>query len=165
MSTINIHVICYLGSRTANLSLFAWSPGDVSIATIIIHTWKINDMFPIILFVYVWFSDWPLRGFFFWIWELPCPCHFLFQIKEVNVENVSKPICVSKRPLRNSGLCCVWYAQRHLSLIYLFREKEKQIEGEVLQESVLPPWDMMLLDFDHWHLLFHASRKTRPPFH
>lgn len=98
---------------------------------------------------------------FFWIWELPCPCHFLFQIKEVNVENVSKPICVSKRPSRTSGLRCVWYAQRHLSLIYLFREKEKEIEGEVLQESVLPPWDMMLLDFDHWHLLFHASRKNK----
>lgn len=149
---------------TANLSQFAWSTGDMSIATIIIHIWKINDIFPIILCVYVWFSHWPLRGFF-WIWKLPCPCHFLFQIKEVNIENVSKPICVSKRPLRNSGLCCVWYAQRHLSLIYLFREKEKEIEGEVLQESVLPPWDMMLLDFDHWHLLFHASRKTRPPFH
>lgn len=164
---INISVTCfysaYLLCITANISLFAWSPGDMSIAAIIIHIWKINDTFPIIQCVYVWFSHWPLRGFF-WIWELPCPCHFLFEIKEVNIENVSKPICVSKRPLRNSGWCCVWYAQRHLSLIYLFREKE-EIEGEVLQESVLPLWDMMLLDFDHWHLLFHASRKTRPPFH
>lgn len=26
---------------------------------------------------------------------------------------------------------------------------EEKIEGEVLQESVLPPRDMMLLDFDH----------------
>lgn len=38
----------------------------------------------------------------------------------------------------------------------------REMEGEVLQESLLPPWDTMLLDFDHWHLLFHASRKTRP---
>lgn len=75
-----------------------------------------------ILSVHVWFSHWPLMGFFFLIRELPCPCHFLFQIKEVNVENVSKPICVSNRPLRNSDWCCVWYAQRHLSLIHLFRE-------------------------------------------
>lgn len=151
-------------SKTAILSVFSWTLQGMSIASIIIHIWKINDTFPIILCVYVWFSHWPLRGSF-WIWERPCPCHFLFQIKEVNTENVSKPICVSKRPLRNGGSCCAWYAQRHLSLIYLFREKEMEMEGEVLQESLLPLWDMMLLDFDHWHLLFHASRKTRPPFH
>lgn len=35
---------------------------------------------------------------YIWVWALPFPCHFLFQIKEVNMENVSKPICVSKRP-------------------------------------------------------------------
>lgn len=95
----------------------------MSPVTIIIPIWKINDISPIMQCVYVWFSHWPLRGFFR-IWELTCSCHFLFQIKEVTTENVSKPICVSKRPLRNSGWCFVWYAQRHLSLIYLLRKRE-----------------------------------------
>lgn len=75
--------------------------------------------------VYVYFIHWPLRVLFILISELPCPCHFLFLIKEVNAENVSKPICVSNRPLRNSGWFCVWYAQRYLSLIYLFRERDR----------------------------------------
>lgn len=107
--------------------MFGCSPGDLSIAVIIIYIWKINDIFPLIHCVYVWFNHWPLRVFlvFFLARELPCSCRFLFQIKEVNIENVSKPICVSKRPLRNSGLCCAWYAQRHLSLIYLFREERE----------------------------------------
>lgn len=90
---------------------------------------------------YLWFcvceydlvNDLPWLGLFFlaiyicvciWIWVLACPCHFIFQIKEVNVENVSKPICVSNTPLRNSDWCCVWYAQRHLSLIHLLRERD-----------------------------------------
>lgn len=55
------HLLCV----AANLSLFAWSPGDMSIATIIIHIWKINDKFSIIQDVYVWFSHWPLRRVFF----------------------------------------------------------------------------------------------------
>lgn len=74
-----------------------------------------------------------LSGIFFFFCareQLPCSCHFLFRIKEVNAENVSKPICVSKRPLRNSGLCCLWYVQRHLSLIYLFTENEREGERE-----------------------------------
>lgn len=99
----------------------------MSTAAMIIQIWKINDSYIIILYVYVWFSHWPPSGFL--NMRTTIRCHFQFQIKEVNTENVSKPICVSKRPLRNSGWCCVWYARRHLSLIYLFREKEKEIDG------------------------------------
>lgn len=76
------------------------------------------------LYVYVLLIDlsWV---FSFFLWELPPPRHFPFQIKEVNIENVSKPICFWNTPLRNSGWCCVWYAQRHLSLIYLLGEGDR----------------------------------------
>lgn len=59
----------------------------------------------------------------FSMWE--CPCHFLFGIKEVNIENVSKPICVSKRPLRNSGLCLRLICTKTL-IPYLSFQRERE---------------------------------------
>lgn len=101
-----------------------------------------------------------LSWVFFWIWELPCPCHFLFQIKEVNVEMSQNQFVFQTDPWEIvAGVVFDMHKDTYPLSIF----SEEKIEGEVLQESVLPPRDMMLLDFDHWHLLFHASRKTRPP--
>ena len=46
--------------KAANLSLFVCSPGDMSIAIIVIRIWKINYIFLLMPCVHVWFKHWPL---------------------------------------------------------------------------------------------------------
>ena len=117
-----------------------------------------------------------LWGVSLWIQDLPCRCHISFHIKEVKVGKKKKRLktnlCYKKTREKSGLMFCVWYAQRHLSLIYRAleteRETEREMEREVLQQSAtLPPPDMMAVDFDRWHLLFPAfqERKKRKKKH
>lgn len=65
-----------------------------------------------------------------------------------------------KRPLRNSGLCYIWYVQRHLSLIHLFRAKEADMGDGVEGLWSAPGISAAFVRYDaawFWSLTFAFS--------
>lgn len=105
--------------------------------------------------VCVWFSHWPLERSLNMRYIMSLSLPILYQGGQCR-KWLETNLCYKKILLRkHCAWCYVSYAQRHLSIHSLRHPANR----EVLRESPLPPlhqWDMMLVDFDHWHLLFRA---------
>lgn len=109
--------------------------------------------------VCVWFSHWPLERSLNMRCTMSLSLPILYQRGQCR-KWLETNLCYKKILLRkHCAWCYVSYAQRHLSIHSLRHPANR----EVLQESPLLPlhqWDMMLVNFDHWHFLFHAFPKT-----